>query len=703
MGRLGIILAFLLAFVAARADAQQPGTIDLTIPASCTCTTATVTADCGSGGSCVNGRCLAPFGDATKTTCATDAVCNTGSGRVCGATYVQKVSGIALDPTVFSASVQGNIGVLGPGSLVALFGKNLVGNNGTVTQIGASGFGFNGVDVNAATANSFILKHSAGFAPTALGSFGRDDTAGTVVVGNGSTTDVFYPAHKLLDGAGTSDSVSGTVVRGDMVVGNSTPKWARVVAGAAGRFWRSDGTDPSWTDPTANDDFTQYAKLGGRTGSTNDLTLSTSTAGTLYGSSASGQNLNLKSTSHATKGAIELFDSADLVQGYTGGLGTSLNALHLGQAVSYASGTDSLYLLRDDHTTTLTGTASYGGATFYDHKVVNLSGNGGTSQIILSGGLDLVPTINLNVAPTNGFVTWTNVNAGAILSATTGITAGTQGNWINFNDAGRVSAIGTGTITVTNFAGYVSSPSITTNNASGSVTITERDDFQSNDTGYTATGTVHVVDTSGFTANNKVVGTSGNRTVDGVKGFWNKVTAGTGKWGFFDSAGANNSFKGPTRFGDNTVPTDPVEILQATSGSEAFKITTTETTSNPTYRVFQKRLTTAGTAASTFDIATTTDNGHFVEARVLARCTSGAGCTAGQTEVYTARAAVKNVSGTVTTTQETATLMGTLTSAAAANLTIVTSSTNARITCTGPAASANVTWEITAIVQDVGG
>lgn len=42
------------------------------------------------------------------------------------------------------------------------------------------------------------------------------------------------------------DTLTGTVVRGDVIVGNATPKWARLAKGTAGQFLRSDGTDVSW-------------------------------------------------------------------------------------------------------------------------------------------------------------------------------------------------------------------------------------------------------------------------------------------------------------------------------------------------------------------------------------------------------------------------------------------------------------------------
>jgi hypothetical protein len=55
-------------------------------------------------------------------------------------------------------------------------------------------------------------------------------------------------AHNLLSATHT-DTSAASVVRGDIIVGNSTPAWARVAKGSNDTILRSDGTDPSWTDP----------------------------------------------------------------------------------------------------------------------------------------------------------------------------------------------------------------------------------------------------------------------------------------------------------------------------------------------------------------------------------------------------------------------------------------------------------------------
>lgn len=59
-------------------------------------------------------------------------------------------------------------------------------------------------------------------------------------------------AHNILS-ADHSDTATAAVVRGDILVGNSTPKWSRLGAGASGRFLRSDGTDASWSTIGAAD------------------------------------------------------------------------------------------------------------------------------------------------------------------------------------------------------------------------------------------------------------------------------------------------------------------------------------------------------------------------------------------------------------------------------------------------------------------
>jgi len=68
-----------------------------------------------------------------------------------------------------------------------------------------------------------------------------------VAVGPASTTNA------LLDGSNHTDTLAGTVARGDVIVGNSTPKWARLAIGSANKVLHSDGTDATWQSLVAAD------------------------------------------------------------------------------------------------------------------------------------------------------------------------------------------------------------------------------------------------------------------------------------------------------------------------------------------------------------------------------------------------------------------------------------------------------------------
>lgn len=61
-------------------------------------------------------------------------------------------------------------------------------------------------------------------------------------------------SNELLDGSAHTDTTAGTVVRGDLIVGSATPKWARMAKGTAYQRLAMDsaGNDPTWmTQPAA--------------------------------------------------------------------------------------------------------------------------------------------------------------------------------------------------------------------------------------------------------------------------------------------------------------------------------------------------------------------------------------------------------------------------------------------------------------------
>lgn len=77
-------------------------------------------------------------------------------------------------------------------------------------------------------------------------------------------------AHALLSATHT-DTVPAAVLRGALIVGNSTPAWQRLALGASATFLRSDGTDAAWT-AIAYSDLPAAAQHWTRTGAIVHLT-----------------------------------------------------------------------------------------------------------------------------------------------------------------------------------------------------------------------------------------------------------------------------------------------------------------------------------------------------------------------------------------------------------------------------------------------
>jgi hypothetical protein len=56
--------------------------------------------------------------------------------------------------------------------------------------------------------------------------------------GGGTSHDILSATH--------TDTLAAAVVRGDLIIANSTPKWTRLAVGLANKVLKSDGTDPAW-------------------------------------------------------------------------------------------------------------------------------------------------------------------------------------------------------------------------------------------------------------------------------------------------------------------------------------------------------------------------------------------------------------------------------------------------------------------------
>lgn len=95
------------------------------------------------------------------------------------------------------------------------------------------------------TRGSILYRGASGWAVLTPG------TSGHVLTSQGAGADPQYAAvgggtNALLDGSSHTDTAAGTVVRGDIIVGNATPAWSRLAKGTANQVLTGDGTDTSW-------------------------------------------------------------------------------------------------------------------------------------------------------------------------------------------------------------------------------------------------------------------------------------------------------------------------------------------------------------------------------------------------------------------------------------------------------------------------
>lgn len=145
----------------------------------------------------------------------------------------------------FSVSKIGN--VIAVGSVTAsdfiMAGSSLK----TDTTTGHQGF-LQAYDVNDAVYRTFATLTN-GNTPT----FDISAPAGGTLSGNFTTLQVggtnvltAVTAHNVLS-ATHGDTLTASVVRGDVIIGNSTPKWSRLAIGANGTVLSSNGTDVVWT------------------------------------------------------------------------------------------------------------------------------------------------------------------------------------------------------------------------------------------------------------------------------------------------------------------------------------------------------------------------------------------------------------------------------------------------------------------------
>ncbi len=93
-------------------------------------------------------------------------------------------------------------------------------------------------------------------------------TSGYVLTAGATDVAWASPAHNLLSATHT-DTLTASVVRGDVIIGNATPKWSRLARGTSGYVLTAGALDVSWASPAhailsaTHDDSTPAAAVRG--------------------------------------------------------------------------------------------------------------------------------------------------------------------------------------------------------------------------------------------------------------------------------------------------------------------------------------------------------------------------------------------------------------------------------------------------------
>jgi hypothetical protein len=198
-------------------------------------------------------------------------------------------------------------------------------------------------------------------------------TTATGVLSVATASDL--PAHNLLS-AQHGDTLTASVVRGDLIIGNSTPKWSRLAIGAANTVLKSDGTDVSWVTSTGT----------GSNVLATSPTLVTPVLGVATCTSLNGNTF--------TTGTYTLTG----VAGKTLTFNKSLT-LDGTDATTMTFPTTSATIARTDAAQTFTGTQTFGGTgSLFDSNGLWIGGYANTVYTITT------PTLRLDVANQDVFV-----------------------------------------------------------------------------------------------------------------------------------------------------------------------------------------------------------------------------------------------------------------------------------------------------------
>jgi len=125
-------------------------------------------------------------------------------------------------------------------------GTGLTGGGGpgaiTINAVGGTGLTATADAIN--LDNTAVTPGSYGDA-THVGQFTVDQQGRLTAAANIAISGVPPAAHNILS-ASHGDTLAAGVSRGSLIVGNATPKWAKLTVGAASTHLESDGTDVTW-------------------------------------------------------------------------------------------------------------------------------------------------------------------------------------------------------------------------------------------------------------------------------------------------------------------------------------------------------------------------------------------------------------------------------------------------------------------------
>jgi hypothetical protein len=437
----------------------------------------------------------------------------------------------------------------------AITGCSLSGNATTATALAANG-------TNCAGGQSFAL--------------------GVDASGNGECATVGTQTSRLLDTTVHTDTVAAVApVRGDLVLANATPAWGKLAKGAAATYLRSDGTDPSWTAATANDDFTQYLKLLGRSGgqvadggtaTTEDLTLSANASdpgmfrfhGVPLTLLAGTFNLsdNLASPPTYNAAAATSFRGMDWNFNVTG-MPLVLGVVRVDGTYTSGSGQNQLFqtinVFDGAYTATADGAGGsqpYNSDVFYDRHVTQLTAPT-TNTTNSSFDASLLSQLTTGVNATTDGITYTTNRQEIILQP--GSENLGNGNSFTLTEDSQIDIRDVAYVTRGRCVGG-SNPGVLCPNPSPGVACTG---------GGVCTGETAVVETTlngvrfenhaSTSATSKAKHT--NTNINAFRCEQNAGTGGTIALCYQETSTAPNSINGKSRFGDTTVPvTEAVEI-----------------------------------------------------------------------------------------------------------------------------------------------